>query len=88
VERLRSLARDYFAWRNEQYPVFSSDQGLHKWDARLTDYSIAAVASRREHVNRLLKEVRAMPGTPGTGTIALTGCSSGRIWSGSPSSAG
>ena len=62
VERLRSLAHGYFSWRNEQYPVFSSDQGLHTWDARLADYSTAAVTSRREYVDRLLKEIRAMPG--------------------------
>jgi len=61
-ERLRALAHDYFAWRNERYPVASSDQGLHTWDDRLADYAAAAVASRREHVKRLLAEVKGMPG--------------------------
>jgi uncharacterized protein (DUF885 family) len=60
--RLRTLAHDYFLWRNQQYPVSSSDQGLHTWDARLADYSAKAIADRREHVRRLLEEVRAMPG--------------------------
>jgi uncharacterized protein (DUF885 family) len=60
--RLRALAHDYFCWRNEQYPVASTDQGLHTWDDRLADYSLSAVAGRRERVQRLLAEVRAMPG--------------------------
>lgn len=61
-ERLRALAHDYFGWRNEQYPVASSDQGLHTWDDRLADDSAAAVSSRAEHVKALLAEVQAMPG--------------------------
>jgi uncharacterized protein (DUF885 family) len=60
--RLRALAHEYFAWRNEQFPVFSSDQGLHRWDGRLTDYSMQAVASRRERQKSLLAEVAALPG--------------------------
>jgi len=43
---LRRLASDYYRWRNEQSPVGSSDQGLHTWDDRLTDWS-PAPASRR-----------------------------------------
>lgn len=58
---LRSTAHAYYGWRNLNYPVSSSDQGLHSWDDRLTDYSRASVADRREHVRRLLEEVRAMP---------------------------
>jgi len=60
--RLRALAHEYFSWRNEQYPVFSSDQGLHRWDDRLTDYSMQAVTGRREHTRRVLAEVAALPG--------------------------
>jgi len=60
-ERLRALAHEYFEWRNRQYPVASSDQGLHTWDGRLADYSSGAIALRREHVKRLLAEVAAMP---------------------------
>jgi uncharacterized protein (DUF885 family) len=59
---MRALAHEYFAWRNEQYPVFSSDQGLHRWDDRLTDYSMQAITKRREHEQRLLAEVAALPG--------------------------
>ncbi|HEU5179812.1 MAG TPA: DUF885 domain-containing protein [Candidatus Polarisedimenticolia bacterium] len=60
--RLRAVAHEYFQWRNQQYPVSSSDQGLHTWDTKLTDYSPKAIAERREHVRKLLDEVRAMPG--------------------------
>src|SRR5215472_16748786 len=35
---LHKLADDYYVWRNENYPVRSSELGLHTWDDRLTDY--------------------------------------------------
>ena len=58
---LRKLAADYYNWRNQNYPVFSSDAGLHTWDNRLTDYSLSAVLARRLHVKEVLAKVRAMP---------------------------
>src|SRR2546429_3449694 len=57
---LHKLADDYYAWRNENYPVASSDAGLHTWDDRLTDYSPAKIAERGQHVRSLLDNVRAM----------------------------
>ena len=57
---LRKLADDYYAWRNENYPVRSSEAGLHTWDNRLTDYSAGKIAERAAHVRRLLDQVRAM----------------------------
>ena len=57
---LRKLADDYYSWRNENYPVRSSDSGLHTWDDRLTDYSPAKVAARAQHVRTLLDQVRNM----------------------------
>src|SRR4029434_4858590 len=57
---LHKLADDYYAWRNENYPVRSSDVGLHTWDDRLTDYSPAKIAERAQHVRSLLDKVRAM----------------------------
>ena len=57
---LRKMADDYYAWRNENYPVRSSDAGLHTWDDRLTDYSPAKIAERAEHVRSLLDKVRAI----------------------------
>ncbi len=57
---LRKMADDFYAWRNENYPVGSSDSGLHTWDNRLTDYSTAKVAERAQHIRKLLDQVRAM----------------------------
>ena len=57
---LRKMADDYYAWRNENYPVRSSDAGLHTWDDRLTDYSPSKIAERAQHVRSLLDKVRAM----------------------------
>lgn len=57
---LHKMADDYYAWRNENYPVRSSEAGLHTWDDRLTDYSPAKIAERAEHVRSLLDKVRAM----------------------------
>jgi uncharacterized protein (DUF885 family) len=57
---LRRMAEEYYRWRNENFPVGSSNEGLHTWDNRLTDYSEAAVQSRRQHVKELLAQVQAM----------------------------
>jgi len=57
---LHKMADEYYAWRNENYPVRSSDAGLHTWDDRLTDYSPAKIAERAQHVRSLLDKVRAM----------------------------
>src|SRR2546423_7952428 len=48
---LHKLAQAFYAWRNENAPVASSDQGLHTWDDRLTDFSPAKVSERAEHVH-------------------------------------
>jgi uncharacterized protein (DUF885 family) len=58
---LRKMADEFYAWRNENFPVFSSDSGLHTWDNRLTDFSPAKINERNQHVRRLLDQVRAMP---------------------------
>ena len=57
---LHRMADDYYAWRNENYPVHSSEAGLHTWDDRLTDYSPAKIAERAQHVRALLDKVRGM----------------------------
>ena len=59
-DSLRALAKSYYDWRNRSYPVASSDQGLHTWDDRLTDYRMPAVVGRREYVDRLLARVKTM----------------------------
>jgi uncharacterized protein (DUF885 family) len=58
---LRQLAGEYYNWRNQNFPVFSSDAGLHTWDNRLTDYALSAVLDRRLHAKELLAQVQAMP---------------------------
>ena len=62
IAALRKLADEFYAWRNENFPVNSSDAGLHTWDNRLTDFSAAKIAERNQHVRKLLDQVRAMPG--------------------------
>src|SRR6266550_4802170 len=57
---LRRLADDYYDWRNQNYPVSSSDAGLHTWDNRLTDYGLSALLARRLHVKEVLAKVNAM----------------------------
>jgi len=57
---LRKVADEYYAWRNENYPVRSSDAGLHTWDGRLTDFSDTKVAERVRYVKGLLEKVRAI----------------------------
>lgn len=58
---LQRLAQDYYNWRNQNYPVVSSEAGLHTWDNKLTDYSLSSVLMRRLHVKEVLAKVRAMP---------------------------
>src|SRR5258708_20410268 len=60
---LRSIGADYYDWRNRNYPVASSDAGLHTWDSKLTDCSPAVIAARRQHVRSLLAQINAMPTT-------------------------
>src|SRR6185436_18058080 len=44
----------------ENFPVSSSDSGLHTWDNRLTDYSLSAILSRRLQARDLLNKVQAI----------------------------
>src|SRR3989440_11802937 len=57
---LKRLAQDYYNWRNQNYPVASSDAGLHTWDHKLTDYALSALLARRLHVKEVLAKVRTM----------------------------
>jgi uncharacterized protein (DUF885 family) len=60
IAALHRIAEDYYAWRNENFPVGSSDAGLHTWDDRLTDYEPAKIDERARHVRELLDKVRAL----------------------------
>ena len=57
---LRKIADEYYAWRNVNFPVRSSEAGLHTWDNQLTDYSSAKIAERATHVRHVLEQVRSM----------------------------
>jgi uncharacterized protein (DUF885 family) len=57
---LQKMAHEFYDWRARNFPVTSSDQGLHTWDDKLTDYSEEAIAARRKHVTDLLALVSAM----------------------------
>jgi uncharacterized protein (DUF885 family) len=59
-QKLHTLANDYYDWQKVTNPVNSSDQGLHTWDDRMTDYSASAIAKRRAHVADVVAKVRAM----------------------------
>ncbi len=58
---LHRLAADYYNWRNQNFPVFSSDAGLHTWDNKLTDYSLSAVLARRLYAKETLGKIDKMP---------------------------
>lgn len=53
-QELHQCAKEYYDWQNVQYPVSSSHQGLHTWDYRLTDYSPAAIAARRDYTGKIM----------------------------------
>ena len=61
IAALRKIAEEFYAWRNENFPVSSSEAGLHTWDNRLTDYAPAKISDRNLHIRKLLDQVRAMP---------------------------
>jgi len=58
--QLHKLATDYYAWRDQTFPVVTSDQGRHTFDDELADYSQAAVASRRAHVQSIVEKVKTI----------------------------
>jgi uncharacterized protein (DUF885 family) len=57
---LRSLAHDYYQWRDAAYPVATSGRGDHHFDDRLTDYRMSEIAKRRQHVSELMARVAAL----------------------------
>jgi uncharacterized protein (DUF885 family) len=57
---LRTLAHEYYQWRDAAYPVATSDQGDHQYDSRLADFRMSEVLKRRRHVSDLLTHVKGM----------------------------
>jgi len=55
---LVKTANDYYQWHRENFPVDTSDQGLHTWDDKLTNYTPDAIAARRKYVEDALAKVR------------------------------
>ena len=57
---LHKLAQDYYHWRDVAYPVNTSQAGDHRFDSRLTDYTMTEVLKRRQHTRDLLAQVGAI----------------------------
>jgi len=57
---LRATAHAYYQWRDTAYPVATSDQGDHRYDARLADYRMGEVLQRRRHVSEVLSQINAL----------------------------
>ena len=73
IAAFHQIAEDYYAWRNENFPVRSSDAGLHTWDDRLTDYAPARIDERARHVRELLDKLRNLKIDPTAGGAATSG---------------
>ncbi|MGZ5494781.1 MAG: hypothetical protein ACXWHG_14345, partial [Thermoanaerobaculia bacterium] len=58
-QSLREVAVSFYTWRQHNFPVWASDQGMHSFDDRLTDYSPTALANRKLFVERMLARMRA-----------------------------
>lgn len=57
---LRSLAHDYYVWRDNTYPVGTSELGDHRLDDRLDDFRMSDILAARKHVKALLERVKSM----------------------------
>jgi uncharacterized protein (DUF885 family) len=58
--QLDALAKAYYAWRDANSPVGTSDSGNHEFDNRIGDFRMASVLAQRRHVQQLLAQVKAM----------------------------
>ncbi|HTU48344.1 MAG TPA: DUF885 domain-containing protein [Bryobacteraceae bacterium] len=58
--QLRDWAHAYYEWKAQNDPVSASDEGLHTWDNRLSDYSHDAIVERRHYVHNLLEHIRSL----------------------------
>jgi uncharacterized protein (DUF885 family) len=57
--QIQEKAREYYAWKRVNLPVWASNEGFHEGDDRLTDYSPAAIQKRRAYVASLLSQPNA-----------------------------
>ncbi len=58
--QLHDWAHAYYEWKARNDPINASDEGLHTWDDRLTDYSQTVIAERHRYVHDLLERVRSL----------------------------
>ncbi|MDQ7821173.1 MAG: DUF885 domain-containing protein [Candidatus Eremiobacteraeota bacterium] len=56
-QTLQIIAKDYYLWQAETFPVSSSYLGLHTWDDRLTNYSPGALSRQRSYLEATLDDV-------------------------------
>src|SRR5262245_40513304 len=59
--KLQSLAEEFYLWRYDEYPVWSTDSGRHTADDKLADYSAAAIARRQARVKEFRARFEALP---------------------------
>lgn len=59
--KLQSLAEEFYLWRFDESPVWSTDAGRHTADDRLTDYSPAAMERRRARLKEFRARFEALP---------------------------
>ena len=57
---LRAVLDAEWEWRAAQFPEDATGNGDHRYDARLTDRSPAAVAQRRNHHRQFLAQIRCI----------------------------
>jgi uncharacterized protein (DUF885 family) len=59
-DELRTLAHSYYEWRDNLYPVGTSELGDHRLDDKLDDFRMSSILAARRHVKELLDKVKAM----------------------------
>lgn len=57
---LHTFFDEDWQWRLEQYPEFATSLGDHRYDERLTDFSLDAIDRREAHDRQMLDRIRAI----------------------------
>lgn len=58
---MRVIARDFYRWFYEEFPVAATDAGRHDGDGRLADFSLQARERRRTKVIEILSALSTAP---------------------------
>jgi len=56
----RTVAHEFYEWREANDPVAASGRGDHRFDTRLADYRMSEVTKRRRHVSDLLAQIGSL----------------------------